>query len=111
MELAELNEAERVALVALVQKAVGADHEASDDEADHVATLVEAFTDVEFQLVSSKADAIEDEAGLRKAMTKVRPEARDTIYGFVREVVLGGGVVGREAALLGWIEKEWQLAT
>src|SRR5690348_16395374 len=112
MELADLNEAERIALIALVHKSVSADHEVSEDEADHVAALIEAFTEVEYQVASAKADEIEsDEAGLRKALAGVRPEARGVIYGFVRETVLEGGVLGAEMALMKWLEKEWGIAT
>ena len=109
MELSELNEQERIALVAVMRLCGPADPEAAEAVAEHGQRLIEAFDAVEVEFANQRADAIVDAAGLRAALAEVRPAARDVFFAFVREMVLEGGVVGREIQILELIEKEWGL--
>ena len=111
MELSDLNQDERTALVGLMKLVVMSDGTVSEDELEHVEHLVEAFGEDGYQRT---LDAFEkrfaDEQSFREFLAKIgRQEARDLIFGTVLESAGEGAVEGDEADLLDWLSKTWNV--
>ena len=111
MELKDLNDDERLALVALVEVVVDSDAEVSDEELDKLDDLTE---EIGVDLYEETADEVdrrfEDEDALRAFLpTIVRQDARDLIYGTVLETVLVDAIDAHENDLLTWLAKTWDV--
>ena len=111
MELSDLNQDERTALVGLMKLVVMSDGNVTEDELEHVETLVDAFGEGEYQRT---LDAFEkrftDEESFRTFLRGVgREEARETIFGAVLESAGEGALDGGEADLLDWLSKAWNI--
>jgi len=111
MELSDLDQGERTALIGLMKLVVLSDTEVSDDELDHIETLVDAFGEGEYQRT---LDALEtqlaDPAQFRDFLRGVsRQDARDLIFGTVLEAAGEGALEGREAELLDWLSRNWNV--
>jgi hypothetical protein len=111
MELADLNQDERTALVGLMKLIVMSDGNVTEDELEHVESLVEAFGEGEYQRT---LDAFEkrftDEPSFRNFLRGIgREEAREIIFGTVLESAGEGALDGGEADLLEWLSKAWNI--
>ena len=111
MELSDLNQDERVALIGLMKSVVLSDAEVSEDELEHIESLVDAFGEGEYQ---KSLDGFEtrflDAAAFRTFLKTVsRQDARDLIFGTVLEAAGEGALEGREADLLDWLSKAWNV--
>ena len=111
MELRDLNEDERVALVGLMKLVVMSDGEVSEDELEHVEVLANAFGEEGYQ---SSLDRFErqfrDEDEFRRFLQQVRrQEARDLIFGTILESADEGGLDTGEASLLDWLSRAWNV--
>ena len=111
MEISELNQDERTALVGLMKLVVMSDGNVTEDELEHVETLVDAFGEGEYQRT---LDAFEkrfaDEESFRTFLRGIgREEARETIFGAVLESAGEGALDGGEADLLDWLSKAWNI--
>ena len=87
MELSDLNQDERTALVGLMKLIVMSDGNVSEDELEHVETLVDAFGEGEYQrTLEAFEKRFTDEKSFREFLRKVgREEAREVIFGTVLE--------------------------
>jgi hypothetical protein len=111
MELSELNQDERTALVGLMKLIVMSDGEVSEDELEHVETLVAAFGEDGYQRT---LDAFEkrfhDEPSFRKFLQTIgRQDARDVIFGTVLESAGEGALDHAETSLLDWLAQTWNV--
>jgi hypothetical protein len=111
MEISDMNQDERTALVGLMKLIVMSDGNVSEEELEHVETLVDAFGEGEYQ---RSLDAFEkrflDEASFRAFLQKVgRQEARELIFGTVLEGAGEGALEGAEAELLDWLSSTWNI--
>jgi hypothetical protein len=111
MELPDLNQDERTALVGLMKLIVMSDGEVSEDELEHVETLVAAFGDDGYQRT---LDAFEkrfhDEASFKKFLQGIgRQDARDLIFGTVLESAGEGALDHAETSLLDWLAQAWNV--
>lgn len=111
MELPDLNQDERTALVGLMKLIVMSDGEVSEDELEHVEALVAAFGDDGYQRT---LDAFEkrfhDEPSFRKFLQGIgRQEARDLIFGTVLESAGEGVLDQAETGLVDWLADTWQV--
>ncbi len=113
MELNELNDNERLALLALLQRVVAADGKVSDGERDEIAELVDAFGEEGYRKAFDEAGRrFGDEASLKAFLTKIdRPDARELIVGVLLEAAIPGAVEGHESALLDWLSTTWGIET
>ena len=77
MELSDLDQGERTALIGLMKLVVLSDTEVSDDELDHIETLVDAFGEGEYQrtLDALDTDASRCGSGNSCAASPVRMRA------------------------------------
>src|SRR4029453_15234013 len=96
MEISELNQVERTALVGLMKLIVLSDGNVTEDELEHVETLVDAFGEGEYQrTLEAFEKRFTDEKSFREFLRKVgREEAREVIFGTVLEGAGEGGPDG-----------------
>jgi len=113
MELADLNQDERTALVGLMKFAVMSDGSVSEEELEYVEDLVDAFGEEGYQ---TTLDAFEkrfsDEDGFKRFLKTVgtgRQDARELIFGTVLEAAGSEAIEGDEAELLDWLGQTWDI--
>ncbi len=113
MELADLNQDERTALVGLIKLAVMSDGNVSEEELERVEDLVDAFGEDGYQRT---LDAFEkrftDVDGFQRFLKTVgvgRQDARELIFGTVLEAAGAEAIEGGEAELLDWLAREWNV--
>src|SRR5262245_44097738 len=113
MELGDLNQDERTALVGLMKLVVMSDGNVSEEELESVEDLVDAFGEEGYE---STLDAFEKRfsnvQGFKtflKATGVGRQEARELIFGTVLEAAGAEAIEGREAELLDWLGREWNI--
>lgn len=111
MELADLNQDERTAVVGLMQMVVFSSGDVSEEELEHVEELVDAFGEEAYQ---ATLDAFEkrfpDGDSFRAFLRTIgRQDARDLIFGTVLEAAGAEAVEDREAELLDWLAKAWDI--
>jgi Tellurite resistance protein TerB len=111
MDLPDLNQDERTALVGLMKLIVMSDGEVSEDELEHVETLVAAFGDDGYQRTLDAFEArFQDEAGFKKFLQGIgRQDARDLIFGTVLEGAGEGALDHAETSLLDWLAQAWNV--
>jgi hypothetical protein len=111
MELGDLNQDERLALVALIEATAQADRKVSDEEEGVLAEVVETLGADAYQAAVQQADQrFTGEDDLKTFLQGItRPEAREIIYGTVLELAMADVVTGHEPALLTWLADTWQL--
>ena len=111
MELPDLNQDERTALVGLLKLIVMSDGEVSEDEVEHVETLVAAFGEDGYQRT---LDAFEkrfqaEESSKKFIKTIGRQESRDLIFGTVLESAGEGALDSAETGLIDWLAQLWNV--
>lgn len=113
MELRELNEDERLGLVALIEAAVQPDRQVSDEEEDVLADVIEALGPEAYDAAVTKVDEqLSGDDSLKKFLQRItRPDARELIYGTVLELAMSDVISGNESALLAWLADTWQIKT
>lgn len=111
MELEELNQDERTALVGLMKLTVLSDGNVSEEELEDIEDLVDAFGEEAYE---STLDAFEkrftDVEGFKAFLAKIgRQDAREVIFGTMLEAAGSEAIEGREAELLDWLAKVWNI--
>jgi hypothetical protein len=111
MELPDLNQDERTALVGLIKLIVMSDGEVSEDELEDVETLVAAFGDEGYQrTLDAFEKRFQDEESFKKFLKTIgRQEARDLIFGTVLEGAGEGALDNAETGLLDWLAQTWNV--
>ena len=111
MELEDLNEDEKTALVGLVKAIVLADGKVSEDEIEEVDQIVAALGEESYQhhmdLFESR---FTDELAFQKFLrTITRQDARELIYGTVLSGAAADAIEGGESDLLSWLATTWNI--
>src|SRR5262249_27368677 len=111
MELRDLNQDERTALVGLMKLIVMSDDNVSEDELENVELLVDAFGEKGYQ---QTLDAFEkrfvDAQSFRSFLRTIsREDARELIFSTVLEGASVDAIEGPEADLLDWLAKTWNV--
>ncbi|HXJ20701.1 MAG TPA: hypothetical protein VMT03_10740 [Polyangia bacterium] len=111
MELRDLNEDERVALVGLMKLVVLSDGEVSEDELEHVEVLANAFGEGGYQAALDRFERqFRDLAAFRGFLQQIRrQDARDLIFGTILESADEGGLDTSETSLLDWLSRTWNV--
>lgn len=111
MELNELNDTERVALVALMEFVIESNSEVSDAEVEKLEVVVEAVGADLYEAAADEVDRqFEDEDALREFLPSIkRQDARELIYATVLDTALSDAVNHDESDLLTWLEGAWSL--
>ncbi|MGH7786511.1 MAG: TerB family tellurite resistance protein [Candidatus Binatia bacterium] len=113
LELKDLTEDERIALVALLQQVVEADSYVTDPEASRVRAIIKAIGKTAYdEAVEASDRRFEDAAELRRFVpTIARQEARELIYETLLETALADAPAMSEAAILDWLAGIWTIKT
>ena len=111
MELGDLNQDERTALVGLMKLVVLSDGNVSEEELEYLEDLVDAFGEEGYQRT---LDAFEkrfsDSDSFRGFLRTIgRQEARELIFGTVLEAAGAEAVEGGEAELIDWLARTWNV--
>jgi hypothetical protein len=111
MELRDLNQDERTALVGLMKLVVMSDGEVSEDEIEHVEELVDAFGQAEYErTLSAFEKRFNDEDSFKAFLRTIgRQDARELIFEKILEGAGEGAVEGDEAEVLDWLSKTWNV--
>jgi hypothetical protein len=111
MELGELNQNERLALVALIEATVMADRGVSQQEEETLADIIDALGEGVYREAVEAADRrFKTEADLKTFLQGIqREEARGLIYGTLLDVAMADVVSGAESPLLAWLASTWNV--
>jgi hypothetical protein len=111
MELRDLNQDERTALVGLMKLVVMSDGNVSEEELEHVEELVDAFGQGEYErTLAAFEKRFNDEDSFKVFLRTIgRQEARELIFGKILEGAGEGAVEGDEADVLDWLSKTWNV--
>jgi hypothetical protein len=111
LELKDLTAEERIALAALLERAVAADRDVTDLEASQVHRLINAVGSKAYEAAAAEADRrFEKEDDLWAFLAGIqRQEAREVIYEAVLEAVLADMPRPQENALLERLSRQWHL--
>ena len=109
MKLTDLDEDERLALVALMRGIVLADGDVSDDEAKVLPGVAEAMGKAAYhEAFAVVGQRFSDEDGLKEFLRGIgRQEARELIYRTLSELASVDGVSPTERYHLEWLEGAW----
>ena len=112
MDLRDLNQDQRLALVALIEATAVADRRVSADEEDVLADIISELGDEPYRQLAQEVDNLfPNEDALKTFLVGVKgQEARELIYGTVLEMAIADVVTGHEAPLLAWLGKTWNVA-
>lgn len=112
MNLVDLDESERIALVALVQAMVAADGEQSDEEMAEFREIAHELGKREFDaaFASARERFPTRDAALAFAATAVsRPKARELIHTVLVDLAGADGISADEQALIDHVRQMWGL--
>jgi hypothetical protein len=111
MDLEDLNQDERMALVGLMKLVVMSDGNVAEEEVEHVQDLVDAFGEEGYEAtLEGFEQRFPDEETFRKFLGGIgRQEARELIFGTVLEGADEGALEGAEASLLDWLSTLWNV--
>lgn len=113
LELKDLNEDERLALVAMLAQVVEADTYVTDPEARRVRAIVKGLGTEAYDAAVAESDRrFEDKAELRRFLPTIeRQEARELIYEMLLETALADTPINAEAEILDWLADIWKITT
>lgn len=111
MEIADLDRAERIALVGLTQQIVKADKQLTPDEEKAVDQLAEKMgKDAFYANLEEARKLFKTPDGMSAAVGAVsRVEAREFIFETLRDLAGADGMDRKEAQILVWTAKQWGL--
>jgi len=113
MELADLNQDERTALVGMMKLVVMSDGNVSEEELERVEDLVDAFGEDGYQRTldafEKRFTDVDSFQRFLKTVGVSRQEARELIFGTVLEAAGAEAIEGGEAELLDWLGREWNI--
>jgi len=109
MEIKDLDHAEQLALVGVVQFIGESNRDVTDEESERIRHVVAGLGAERYRKVAAEADErFEDEDALRAYLREVgRKDARELIYGAALEVAMGDTIQTSESEFLDWLAKEW----
>ena len=113
MELKDLNDDERVALVALIELMVQSNTRATDLEARLVSHDAAVLGRSAYRKAAEEADRrFPNEGDLRAFLSTIdRQEARELIYGTVLDAALADAPDANEVKALDWLAGLWKVKT
>jgi hypothetical protein len=109
MEIKDLDHAEQLALVGIVQFIGESNRDVTEEESERIGGIVAGLGAARYRKVAEEADErFADEDALRAYLREVgRKEARELIYGTVLEVAMGDTIQASESSFLDWLAEEW----
>ena len=111
MDINDLNQDERLALVALLKAVIFAGERVPIEEIDELQDIVDELGEDTYQALLTEAEKrFSSEDDVREFLLKIsRPDARELIYGTIMEMALTDSVDRGEAEVLGWLADAWKI--
>jgi len=111
MELGELNEDERIALVALLEMVVASDRNVTLEELTQIKHVIHTLGEKAYRAAVTEADRrfADDDAARAFLLTIEREEARELIYETALEAAMAESIGPKESDLLTWLAEQWNL--
>ncbi len=111
MELSELNEDERLALVALLEMVVASDGNVTREELSQIKHVIHGLGEKTYRAAVAEADRrfADDDAARAFLLTIERPDARELIYETALEAAMANSIGPKESELLTWLAEHWKL--
>jgi hypothetical protein len=111
LDIEDLTEDQRTALVGLLKAVVLADGTISDEEIDEVAEVVEALGEDEYQRHLDRFEAkFSDLPSFQKFLETIEgQDARELIFGTVLNGAAADAIEKGESDLLSWLAKTWNI--
>ena len=111
MELSELNEDERIALVTLLELVVASDGDVTREELSQIKHVIHGLGETAYRRAVAEADRrfTGDDAARAFLLTIERRGARELIYETALEAAIANSVGSKESEILTWLAEEWKL--
>jgi hypothetical protein len=111
LQLKDLTDEERLALVAVVQLVAEADSYVTEPEAKQLRSIISTLGEKAYQAASDAADErFADHDELKLFLKSIdRQEARELIYVTAMEVVLADSPAQPEREILDWLSRTWHV--
>ena len=111
MKLNELPENEMIALVGLLELVGESDSDIPEEEVARIGAVAKEIGKDRYRAIANEVDRRFTDEGEFKAFlsTITRTSARELIYATVFDAAAGGALDSREARLLEWLAKEWDI--
>lgn len=111
LDIEDLNEDQRTALVGLLKVVVLADGTISDEEVAEVAEVVEALGEEEYQRLLDRFEAkFPDLPSFQKFLETIQgQDERELIFGTILSGAAGDAIEKGESELLAWLAKAWNI--
>lgn len=111
LDLEDLTEEQRMALVGLLKVVVLADGTISDEEVAEVAEVVDALGEEEYQRQLDRFEAeFPDQPSFQKFLETIQDQdARELIFGTILSGAAADAIEKGESELLGWLAKAWNI--
>lgn len=112
MEIRDLNEDEKLALVGLIEFVAESNASITEEEQEEISHIVDALgTDPYRALVDAVDAKFADEAALKTHLQGIgRQEARELIYGLALETALSDAENLQHSQMLDWLKGEWSVS-
>lgn len=113
LELKDLTDEERLALVALLERVVEADSYVTDSEVRQVHSIIAAVGKKAYEAAVEEVDErFQSYEALRQFLATItRQDARDLIYETLLEAALADAPVKPEREILDWVATTWNVKT
>jgi len=111
MNINELNQDERLALVALLKAVILAEQRVPIEEREKLQSIVEELGEEPYQSLLTEVDErFSSEVDVRHCLAKIsRQDARELIYGTIMEMALSASIDRGESEVLGWLADAWKI--
>ena len=111
MELGELNEDERIALVALLEMVVASDRDVTLEDLTQIKHVIHTLGENAYRAAVTEADQrfTDDDAARAFLLTIERQEARELIYETALEAAMADSIGPKESDLLTWLAERWNV--
>jgi hypothetical protein len=111
MELRELNEDERITLVALLEMVVASNRDVTLEELAQIKHVIHALGENAYRAAVTEADRrfADDDAARAFLLTIERQEARELIYETALEAAMAESIGPKESDLLTWLAEQWKV--
>lgn len=111
MELKELNDDERIALVTLLEMIVASDGGVTREELSHIKHVIHGLGEHAYRAAVAAADErfADDDTARRFLLGIAREPARELIFETALEAAMADGIAVSESEILTWVGKSWRL--
>ena len=111
MDIKELSQNERLALVALIKAVIMPEEQVPIEEVEDLRDIVEQLGEDTYQsLLTEVEERFSSEDDVRRFLATIsRQDARELIYGTIMEMALSDSIDCTESEVLAWLAQAWNV--